>query len=260
MTETPLDTAHALMIDAPDNDAARLRFYERLADSELFLLLIKEADGDRIEPHIFDTEDGRFVLVFDRDHRLSQFTGDIAPYAALSGRVVTELLAGQGIGLGVNLGVAPSSILIPPEAVEWLHDTLSEAPEELTAHVDELHPPLGLPDTLLTGIDAKLAQASGLASMAYLAAVTYRDARRGHLLAIIDALPGSEPSLARMIDEALVFSGLEAGELDVVFFRASDPMAATLARVGLRFDLPEPDTPTAPSAPGMDPAKPPKLR
>ena len=39
MTETPLDLAFAAMQAAPDEDAPRLRFYERLADAELFLLL-----------------------------------------------------------------------------------------------------------------------------------------------------------------------------------------------------------------------------
>ena len=49
MTEmTPLDTVHAAMEAAPQDDAARLRFYERLADSELFLLLTEEAQGDNI--------------------------------------------------------------------------------------------------------------------------------------------------------------------------------------------------------------------
>ena len=37
--ETPLDRAHAKMQSASDQDAARLGFYERLADAELFLLL-----------------------------------------------------------------------------------------------------------------------------------------------------------------------------------------------------------------------------
>ena len=49
MTETtPLDQAHAAMEAAPEDDAARLRFFERLADSELFILLDKEPEGDRI--------------------------------------------------------------------------------------------------------------------------------------------------------------------------------------------------------------------
>jgi len=60
----------------------------------------------------------------------------------------------------------------------------------------------------------------------------------------------------------LRFSGLEAAALDVGFFRASDPVAARLARVGLRFDLPKPETPAQVpgSAPGRDPDKPPRLK
>ena len=39
---TPLDAAHTAMIDNPADDAARLRFYERVADVELYLLLADE--------------------------------------------------------------------------------------------------------------------------------------------------------------------------------------------------------------------------
>ena len=48
--QTPLDTAHTAMDATPDDDAARLRFFERLADSELFLLLQGEATGDSLSP------------------------------------------------------------------------------------------------------------------------------------------------------------------------------------------------------------------
>ncbi|MGR3469128.1 MAG: SseB family protein, partial [Shimia sp.] len=84
----------------------------------------------------------------------------------------------------------------------------------------------------------------------------------GHLLAFIAPVPGVEPGLARAVAEALRFSGLDAGSLDVAFFDASDEMAARLATVGLRFDLPEIETPEAspPRAPGMDPDRPPRLR
>ena len=79
------------------------------------------------------------------------------------------------------------------------------------------------------------------------------------MLAVIDPLPGAESALAQTVNEALVFSGIEAGMLDVAFFRSTDPMIKKLANVGLRFDLPEPIQPQNPAAPGMDPSKPPKL-
>ncbi|MCA0963544.1 SseB family protein [Salipiger bermudensis] len=263
MTETtPLDAAHAAMEAAPLDDAARLRFYERLADSELFLLLTKEAEGDQIEPELFELADASFVLVFDREERLSQFVGQPVPYAALSGRNVAAMLAGQGIGLAVNLEVAPSSILLPPQAVDWLSETLGHGPQEAEAGIEEVTAPGGLPEVLITALDTKLATAAGLARCAWLAGVHYADGSRSHLLAFGGATPGAEDALARAVNEALVFSGIEAGSLDVSFVRDDEPLAALLARVGLRFDLPELHEPQRAerAAPGSDPDSPPILR
>lgn len=263
MTETTaLDTAHAAMEAAPEDETARLRFFERLADSELFLLLAQEAEGDSISPRVFDVEGGSYVLVFDLEERLAEFVGDAAPYAGLSGRLIASMLKGQEIGLGVNLSVAPSSILIPAQAVSWLATTLAETPNEVEAKPVEVSAPHGVPEALLTSLDTKLASASGLAPLVYLAGVTYEGGHMGHMLAFIDAVDGAEGALAKAASEALTFSGIEAGSIDVAFFGAADPIAASLAKVGLRFDIPEPPKPeqAVPKAPGSDPENPPKLR
>ncbi|NNF25500.1 MAG: SseB family protein [Rhodobacteraceae bacterium] len=259
MTETALDTAHAAM-EAAGDDAARLRFFERMADAELLLLLREEPQGEDITPQIFETGEGTFALVFDREDRLSEFVGAEAAHAALAGRTLIAMLSGQGIGLGLNLGVAPSSILIPAEAVDWLAGTLAEAPREIEARPTEFAAPGALPQALIEALDAKLPSAMGLARFAYLASATYEDGARGHILAFIDAAPGAEPALARAAGEALIFSGLEAGEMDVAFFAASDPLSAKLARVALRFDLPQPPELVKPQAPGSDPERPPRLK
>lgn len=257
---TDLDQAHAAMEAAPEDDAARLRFYERLADTELFMLLGEEAAGDQITPELFEIEDQRFTLVFDREERLSQFVGRAAPYAGLPGRALVQMLAGQGIGLALNLEVAPSAMLVPAEAVDWLVATLAHGPDETEARLTEVSAPGGLPEVVVSGLDRKLAIAAGLARNAYLAAATYEDGARGHVLAYVDAVAGAEKALAAAASEALTFSGIEAGVMDVLFVRGSDPLAAHLAKVGLRFDLPELEIPQTPGAPGMDPDKPPKLR
>lgn len=262
MMQTPLDAAHAAMTAAPEDDAARLRFFERLGDAELFLLLEGEAEGDAVTPQVFDPGTGSIVLVFDRPERLSGFVGAEAPYAALSGRVVAGLLAEQGLGLGLNLDVAPSSFLLDAQGVAWLAQTLGHGPDEVEAQLAEVSAPTGLPDVLIAALDTKLATATGLAQLAYLVGSTDRAGTRGHLLAFVGAAPGTEPALARAASEALVFSGIEAGAMDVAFFDASDPVTARLARVGLRFDLPQPAPVRAPDAqaPGSDPARPPRLR
>lgn len=256
---TLLDAAHAALSADPENEALRLRFFERLADGEMVLLLEREAAGESLEPRVFDLEDGPVVLVFDREDRLAAFTGGIAPYAAMPGRVIAGLLKGQGIGMGVNLGAAPSAMLLPPEAMDWLAETLEDGPEEVEALPEAFLPP-SVPAAVIAALDAKLARAGGLATGAILAGVVYADGRRGHLLALLDVVEGAEAALARAMNEALVFSGIEAGELDVVALASGSAAAVKMAKIGLRFDLPMPEVPAARVAPGMDKARPPKLR
>ena len=257
---TPLDAAHATMEAAPDDTIARLAFYDCLAGTELFLALVAEAADGAAEPRIFEIADGPTVAVFDSEARLAEFAGGETPYLALSGRALADMLAGQGLTLGLNLGVAPSAMLIPPEALDWFAETLANAPEEAQARLTEVTPPGTLPETLIAALDRKLAGAAGLARFAYLAGAVYEGGGRGHLLALIDPAPGAEAALASALSETLTFSGIEAGQLDIAFFAASDPMAARLARVGLRFDLPEPTRPESAAPPGSDPDRPPRLR
>lgn len=257
--ETHLDRSHAAM-EAGD-EAARLRFYEVLTASELFLLLEGEAEGEQVVPQAFEVDDQAFVLAFDTEERLAGFAGQQADYVALSGRALTEMLAEEGLGLGLNLEQGPSAMLLPPEAMAWLAQTMQNVPQQVEAQPEAFHPPKGLPETLLTALDARLASAAGMADLAYLVGVTYDNDTQGHLLGVIDVVPGAEEALAKAVSEVLAFSGLDAAMLDVGFFRASDPAAARMALVGLRFDLPKPDAVRVPGAdPGMDPGKPPKLR
>jgi len=267
MTETTrLDTAHAAMDAAPEDEGARLRFYDQLAASELFVLLEAEAEDDNVSPRLIEVEGQAFVLAFDLEERLAAFAGGEAPYVAISGRGIAGMLAPEGLGLGLNLDAAPSAHLLPAEAVAWLADTLAEGPAEIEAQIRELFPPAGLPEDMLTALDARLASAAGLAHSAYLAGVSYEGGGQGHILGLIDPVPGAEPALARAVSDMLRFSGLEAASIDVAFFSAEEPAAARLARVGLRFDLPEPEmleqvAGSSPGMePGMDPDKPPRLK
>ena len=259
-TVTLLDAAHEAMSSAPEDDALRLAFYARLADAELSLLLVEDAEGETITPQIFPFEDGPVALAFDLPERLTAFTEGPAPYASAAGRVLIRMLAEEGIALGLNLDVAPSSILLPADAVQWLAGRLDQRPKELDALPQDIAPPGDLPQTLLAELHAKLALAAGLAPCAYLSSVRY-GAGWTHLLAFLDAVPGAETVLARSVAQALSFSGLDAAEIDVAFLRESDPAVSALKRHGLRIDLPAPpDVAPEPTAPGTDPAKPPRLR
>ena len=163
--DTPLDLAHDAMEAGGDVD--RLRFYERLADSEMFMMLAADPEGDGIEPQTFPVDGETYVLVFDRIERMAEFAAKTTPYAALSGRAIINLLDKKGVGLGVNLGVARSSILLPAAVIDWLAQTIAVRPQEMTEKPTELHAPRSVPQEVLTGLDVKLALAAGLARSAF---------------------------------------------------------------------------------------------
>ena len=256
---TPLDEAHGAMMAAEEDDAARLRFYERIADVELFMLLEAEPAEDQVNPVLLE---GGYVVVFDRAARLASYVGEPAPYVALSGRAIAGMLEGQDLGMAVNIGVAPSEILLPAGALAWLRDTLAQEAAEVEARIERVLPPKGLPETLIAAIDAKLATATGMAAGAFLVAVEYTGGGRGHLLAFVGAIPRAQDALVRAASEALTFSGIEAGAMDVGFFAPDDPTVEKFAKVGLRFDLPQGEglQHTPRMAPGSDPSKPPILK
>ncbi|SIO55018.1 SseB protein N-terminal domain-containing protein [Rhodovulum sp. ES.010] len=260
MTEpTPLDRAHAAMAAAPDDPAARLRYLGLLAASELVLLLDREAEEDRIVPAVFPLDEGRFVLAFDRETRLTAFTGAPAPYAAMPGRALADLLAGQGLGLAVNPGAAAHDLL-PPDAVAWWAETLAPAPAPLQLDPEALTAPGALPEALLAALDCHLAKAGALAPRAWLAGIRYAGGGSGLLLAFEEARPGAEAALARLVAEALRFSGLEAGALDVTFIARDGKLAGALARRGLRIDLAAPGPAAAAPRPARAADAPPRLR
>lgn len=265
--QTPLDSAHAAMLAALEDDAARLAFYGMLADTDLFIRLEDEATPDSISPEILELEGARYALVFDREERLADFSGQPTSYAALPGRIIANMLAGKNIGLGLNLGVAPSSILIPAEAMDWLQNALSASPELSQTQINAILPAAPGCQPLVDALRQKLAFAGGLVQAAYLASVQLQDGRKNALLGLIGAPPEAHQALARTAQEALVFSGLESQTLDVVFPDPGSSLARKLENIGLGINLPPPAPAESekikeirPVAPGSDPDKPPILR
>ncbi|MGL5008791.1 MAG: SseB family protein [Paracoccaceae bacterium] len=259
---TELDRAYAAMAAAGEgDDGPRLRYYAALADGEMILVLSEEAGAGAVVPRVFELEDGPVVLIFDGEEKLAGFSPGPVPYAALPGRVIAQQLAGQGIGLGVNMGAA-SMMLFPPDAVDWLAEMLNKAPEAAAGRPVAFHAPEGLPEVLVTALQGKLARSGGVAAAALLAGVTYEGGRRGHMLAFLDADAAAHGMLARAVSEALIFSGIAAGEMDVAFLASGNAGAVAMAKVAMRLDMSPADrkAPVMRAAPGSDPAKPPKLR
>ncbi|MBM1219732.1 SseB family protein [Ponticoccus sp. SC2-23] len=256
-----IDRAHAAMAADEADDALRLAFFGVFADAPLVILLEDEAAEDSVSPRVIEVSGVPYVLAFDSDERLAEYAGEIAPYAGLSGRGLAELLDGQGVGIALNLTVAPSEYLVPPDAVSWLTQTLAHAPDQAEARPVAVRAPADLPAPLATSLARKLDGTGDLAQAAWLVVAEYSDGQHGSLLVFVGAEEAAQPALAVAVSEALAFSGLEAGALDVTFADADSALAERVARVGRAVELPRrPVVETAPVAPGMDPDKPPRLR
>ncbi len=258
---TPIDRAHLATEAAPHDDAARLHLYAALADSELFLLTIAEASSDTVTPQVYDLADGRFVMAFDSEERLATFSDLPSPYAALPGRVVVRMLAGQGVGIGLNLGVARSSVLLPSDAIDWFAATLARAPDAITVNARRITAPGPVSTALMNSVTHALRAFAGLAVFAD---VTGADGRAVLTLALIGGPTDAEEALAQAISEAVAFSGIADQALDLAFVGVRDSRAARLLQVGLALDIPkpgpQPEPAARPAAPGTDRPRPPRLR
>jgi len=272
---TDLDTAMRRLAaadeDSAEESAARLAFHAELSRAEVFVLLDTEVTGETMMPRVFDLSDVRAVLAFDSEMRLADFAGRAAAYAALPGRVLVALLADAGGDLSLMLNAdAPHAALLVPDVLRWLAATLSgPAPAEGQAVPEGFAAPALPPavlDLLVTALERRLSGTPGL-TQTVLAAVQWQGGARGHVLALAGLPEAAQAPAARAVAEALALSGLEAGSLDVVFpaGRALEAIAAVgLTLAPAPFSMPEDQVirpgETAGANPGMDPARPPKLR
>lgn len=257
---TVLDAAHAAM--TAGGEAAALAFWRALADAELFLVLEREAEGDTMEPKVFDLSMGRMLLAFDAEERLATISDLPVPYAALPGRVIAAQLAGQGLALGLNLGTgADSETVLPGDSIDWLAQMLTQAePEEREAQIARLALPL-MPEGLVQALTGLLPPGA----MAALAQAEYQAGGWGHVLALAGLAAEDEARMARAVTEALAFSGLDAAALDLVFLAPDAALLQRIGRAGLTLRgaelvvVAENPAPAA-KGPGMDPERPPYLK
>lgn len=264
MTETAIDAAFHASQAEPDDTGLYMRLLERIMDAELFLLLAEEPEQDRIDPHLFSMEEGEFILAFDRGERLAEFLDSPAPYIALPGRRLVEMIAGQKVGLALNLGVAPSEMLLPPEAVAWMSQIGSGAPELHEARLTGIAMPRNLPSGLIASLDPKLAAMAGVIAEAHLVEAEFSDGDHALLLVLFGVPEAARGDVAAAIGEAVAFSGTDHARLDVTFLDMEAPSRAQIEAVSVRIELPAhrtaPERRERPAEPGSDPDNPPRLR
>lgn len=238
-------------------DAARLAFFRLLADTPLLILLEREAQGEVLEPRIFDLDEGQVVLAFDTEERLAAMGEGPQPYAELPGRVLARLLASEGLGLGLNLGAGSASeMLLPVSAMVWLEQILAEQPDVQMAGFGPLAPP----DRELVAIVQRIFD-DAPQSWGGLAQAVRIYARQDTGLVVIEgAEPDAETALATALSEAFRFADLGGRVVDIAFAEGrilpAEGISISWPAKAIAPDAVAKDRP----GPGTVPEKPPILR
>lgn len=286
--ETALDAALAALCAAEEaaNSAAQegaLRAYHAtLAAQELFLPLegaeSAAAALGQVTPRVLALASGAMVPAFDTEARMAEMLPEGAEFVALRGRDLVQALAGTGgLGLALNVATPQAAYLLPPEAVGWLAALTAPPPPPLMAPESlrgmQPQPPVGVPGLLAGLLALCLGRWPGVAKAALLAQLgtehsgsgTGRGAADLPLLALIappEPLP--EELLQELAEAARLAShgGTGAG-LAVMVLPEGHPLGKEL-RTCARA-LPVPPAPPQPkalpgAAPGLDPARPPRLK
>ena len=260
--ETALDHAHDAMIQSGESEAARRAFFAALAAAELVLVLEAEVPdgGAKVAPMVLETEDGPLVLAFDTEARMVAFLGQGAATVTLSGRTLSQMLAPEGLGLGLNLEIAPSAIVLPADAMAWLAELSPVQAEVREGQIVQLDPPRDVDPLLLQILDGRLASLVGMAEGACLAQAAYVNGGTALVLALAGVPEAGRPAVSQSLGEALSLAGRAEVALDVVFVEQSAAIWERLARVGLRFEMPQAAARSGPDIRGADPDRPPILR
>jgi hypothetical protein len=257
---TPLDRAHAAAAQPGAGDAAMARFYALLVETPLMVPVHPVAEDAPVSPQVFEVSTGPVALAFDADERMTAFIGGAVEYVSLTGRALVAALAERGLGLGLNLGEAPSAMLLEADTVRWI---AAEMGGEVAAMdlggAMTLNPPAGAPRALMAALAERVAQMPGLVQEAWLVSLAPEGGASRLVLLI---LPGSAarravPGVVTALGRAAAVHGAEAGEVAVGVLDDAHPLLAPARRTGLALH-----PPPAQAGPSATPRRdaPPRLR
>jgi len=257
---TPLERTIVMLQAAPEDPARFSAVLERLCDAEVFLALEAEASDENVTPKTVERGGQSYVAIFDTELRLAEAVGGTADYLSVSGRALVQMLVGQDTGIALNPGASAIGYLFERETLDWLARTLDERPNEMDQSIAEITAPPALSPKALEALSVKLTAAQGLAEFACLVQARDASGLKNPLICFVGEFPAAQADLAKLIQEYLQFSQLEAAPWDVSYLLPDHPMVAQFVKTGLRFDLPMPEAAPERPAPGSTPGQPPILR
>tara|TARA_B100000530_G_scaffold322997_1_gene258470 strand:+ start:65 stop:847 length:783 start_codon:yes stop_codon:yes gene_type:complete len=234
-----LNKAFREMSQDPENNDARLNYYGVLADTDLFLLLEQEPSNEILEPKFIQLEGNNFALAFDSEENLSEFYGEAAAFAQITGRVLAKMLLEEKIGLGINLGVSEGELLLPYSVIEWFVSVLEETPDVVQNSPKKFLSANAFPEIMLKVLQEKLEPAVGLFDEIWICGVEYDEDEFSNLICLIGAQKPAEQAMIKSIKEVLSFSDINLGNTDVTQFNYDDEACSIIREIGIKLEFPQ---------------------
>ena len=234
-----LNKAFLEMSRNPENNDARLNYYGVLADTNLFLLLEQEPSNEILEPKFIQLEGKNFALAFDSEESLSEFYGEAAAFAEVTGRVLAKMLLEEKIGLGINLGVYEGELLLPWEIIEWFVNVLDEAPNLVQITPKKFLRAEAFPEILFKALQEKLMPAVGLFDEIWICAAEYNEDETSHLICLMGVQNSAQQAIVKSINEVLSFTDIDLGNIDVAHFSYDDEVCTKIREIGIKLQFPE---------------------
>ena len=234
-----LNKAFEEMSQNPENNDTRLNYYGVLADTDLFLLLEQEPSNEILEPKFIQLEGKNFALAFDSEESLSEFYGETAAFAQITGRVLAKMLLEEKIGLGINLGVSEGELLLPWEIIEWFVNVLDETPNLLQTTPKKFLPVKAFPEIMFKALQEKLKPAVGLFDEIWICAVEYNEDETSHLICLMGVQNSAQQAIVKSINEVLSFTDINLGNIDVAHFNYNDEASSKIRTIGVKLEFPQ---------------------
>lgn len=234
-----LNKAFREMSQDPENNDARLNYYGVLADTDLFLLLEQETSNEILEPKIIQLEGNNFALAFDSEENLSEFYGEAAAFAQITGRVLAKMLLEEKIGLGINLGVSEGELLLPYSVIKWFVSVLDETPNLVQTTPKKFLPVKAFPEIMFKALQQKLKPAVGLFDEIWICAVEYNEDETSHLICLMGVQNSAQQAIVKSINEVLSFTDIDLGNIDVAHFSYGDEACNKIREIGIKLEFPE---------------------
>ena len=246
MPNTNIDRAHAAMTAGGETEL--ISFYRSVADSELHIILEEANPTEVAEPRLQMLDGSQYVLAVDQKDRIFGLAGEGAPTSRIYGRDLFNLIRGRGIHVAINIGVAPSEMVIPDHAIDWICEMLDDDEEKaldpaVASAAEKLVPatqngkfkallaPHNIPDTLLVMLNEKLHHVAKFIDTALLLRAEYVDRPSGFVIAFSGVEEAHREIVTVSVTEALVAARRNDLVLDIVFLQEDDPSLVRLSRL-----------------------------